>query len=147
MVKNNICKVCGKQVKPRGIGGHLRLAHGIIEKVVVTTQVKQYDIGTQVKNSGGDISDHKTTRVILPSEYVKKDENIKQFKFTVICACCNERIEIELHRPFAKIEYQSIKDKIVCNKCIKNFYSQPHILWAIRQDKFDKNGRRLTEYL
>jgi len=32
---NRICRICSKPIKPRGMGGHLALAHGIREKEVI----------------------------------------------------------------------------------------------------------------
>lgn len=44
LVKNNICKYCGKEIKNRGMGGHLKLAHGIVMKRVMTVVSKQGEI-------------------------------------------------------------------------------------------------------
>lgn len=33
--KNRVCNICSKLIQPRGMGGHMRLAHGITVKTIV----------------------------------------------------------------------------------------------------------------
>jgi len=42
-----ICDICGHKCRPRGIGAHKRLAHGIIERIVVTKVPKSDDLSEQ----------------------------------------------------------------------------------------------------
>ena len=89
--KRTICNICGKECKARGMGGHKRLAHGIVEKKTiqvksnvstqtpnVSTQVKS-NASTQVK-TGGDIN--VSTQVKRPVDYVKRGEFVIKKEIT-----------------------------------------------------------------
>ena len=107
--KRTICNICGKECKARGMGGHKRLAHGIVEKKTiqvksnvstqtpnVSTQVKS-NASTQVKDiitqvtqvksnastqvkTGGDIN--VSTQVKRPVDYVKRGEFVIKKEIT-----------------------------------------------------------------
>ena len=77
------CPKCHKLVKARGMGGHLRLAHGIvIEKIV--TQVT--NSGTQVANSGANSGTqvaNSGTQVKRQGDYVRKKSEVVEMKIVV----------------------------------------------------------------
>jgi|SRR5450830_895347 len=74
--KIRICDVCGKKIQPGGMGGHLRLAHGLVVTNIVTPipQVTG-DIPWQVSDHIPQVSDHipqVSETIQRPSDYVKK---------------------------------------------------------------------------
>ena len=60
--KTRICEICSQVIQPGGMGGHLRLKHGIKVKTVVK----------QVR----DVSDVSDVREQRPSDYVKKRSEV-----------------------------------------------------------------------
>jgi len=69
---NTVCPKCGKKCKPRGLGAHMRLAHGIKVETVVR----------KISDSSGDISDSSKSisRSQRPSDYIKKKSEIVETK-------------------------------------------------------------------
>lgn len=61
--KNRVCSVCSKLIRPRGMGGHMRLAHGITVKTIVK---HVHDVRGDVP---GDVRD---LRVQSQNDYLKK---------------------------------------------------------------------------
>jgi hypothetical protein len=77
--------ICGHKCRPRGIGSHKRLEHGIIETVVV------FDSSTQVKNEsknggGGKLKNRKTPHLSTQVESAdfQKSNSSGQFKVTQV---------------------------------------------------------------
>ena len=80
------CDICGEKVFARGLGGHKRLKHGIVVRIITkansSTQVS--NVGTRVSNSGTQVSNigtqvsnsNSSTQVKRPVDYVKVSEKI-----------------------------------------------------------------------
>jgi len=66
-IEGNICPECGHPCKPRGLGAHLRLKHGI----KVTTVVKHL---SDLSDSSGKISEKR------PSDYLRKKAKVVEVK-------------------------------------------------------------------
>ena len=62
--RNRVCSVCSKLIRPRGMGGHMRLAHGITVKTIVK---HVHDVRSDVP---GDL------RVQSQNDYLKKSVEI-----------------------------------------------------------------------
>jgi len=82
--KNRVCSICGKLIRPGGIGGHMRLKHGIKVKTIVN-HVSDIRGGAQ-----SDILDMREVpgSKQRPSDYVKKsidlvETSIKPDGFTI----------------------------------------------------------------
>lgn len=60
-----VCKICGHKCKPRGLGAHMRLKHGIKVETVVK----------HISESSGDISEA-ISRSQRPSDYIKKKSQV-----------------------------------------------------------------------
>lgn len=75
----NVCHLCGKAVKPRGLGAHLRLAHGVIEKTVLSNSSEHK---SKHLSDVSDVSEVKSSdlREIRPSDYVRKKESVIEQK-------------------------------------------------------------------
>jgi hypothetical protein len=87
----NICPICGKVVKPRGLGAHLRLAHGVIEKAVLSNSSEHKseqlsDTSGLSKVKSSDLSD---LREIRPSDYLKKRESVIKKKILPVFPAIN----------------------------------------------------------
>lgn len=59
-----ICRICGKSIKPRGMGGHMSLAHGIREKEVI-----KY-VFDPSGDSGGEVNESKKSPVQIGHEKI-----------------------------------------------------------------------------
>lgn len=100
--KSDPCPYCGKTFKPRGLGTHIREAHGMKIKTVVRTVVKDSstvvkDYSTVVPDSSTTVNDYSTV-VQRPSDYVKKRSKvIKTIEDPVIARCedCGKRDKVE----------------------------------------------------
>jgi len=75
-VKSNTCPYCGRTFKPRGLGTHIREAHGLKIRTVVRNVVNNSSDYSTVVNDSSDYS----TVVQRPSDYVKKKSQIVQVK-------------------------------------------------------------------
>lgn len=78
--KNKVCPVCGKVCRPGGIGGHLRLKHGIVVKTMLKHVREVRDVSgdvsgevSEVRDVSGEVSDERVQR---PSDFVKKHDKI-----------------------------------------------------------------------
>jgi len=69
--KNRVCSICGKLIRPGGMDGHVRLAHGITEKIIVK-HVR--DIRADVPVGVRDVCD---VRIQRPSDYVLKRDVVE----------------------------------------------------------------------
>jgi hypothetical protein len=85
--KSNPCPYCGRTFKPRGLGTHIREAHGIKIKTVVTVvpdsrRTIVTDSSTVVPDSSTVVTDKSTvvTTVQRPSDYVKKRSEVVETK-------------------------------------------------------------------
>jgi len=81
--KTKICEICGKVIQPGGMGGHLRLKHGIKVKTVVkqVREVSREVSGDvrgvrEVSGQVRDVSDVRDVREQRPSDYVKKRSEV-----------------------------------------------------------------------
>lgn len=81
--KTRICEVCGQVIQPGGMGGHLRLKHGIKVKTVVkqVREVSREVSGPvrgvrEVSGQVRDIRDVSDVREQRPSDYVKKRSEV-----------------------------------------------------------------------
>jgi len=74
------CDICGKTFKSRGLGTHIREAHGIKVKTIVKPVV------TDSSDHSSTIVTDSSTVVQRPSDYVKKRSEVieKEFKPSVI---------------------------------------------------------------
>jgi len=71
--KYKVCPICKKEVRPGGIGAHMRLAHGVVVKTLV-------EITAELSKSGKKISHirSKTSKLSgkisakRPSDYIRK---------------------------------------------------------------------------
>ena len=82
--KFKACHICGRTFKARGLGTHIREAHGVTIKTVVRTVVpnsstKVPDKSTVVPDSSTKVPD-KSTVVQRPSDYVRKKSVIVETK-------------------------------------------------------------------
>ena len=64
--KNRVCNICSKLIQPRGMGGHMRLAHGITIKTIVKNM---RDIRGDVP---GDVCDIRDLYLQRPNNDLKK---------------------------------------------------------------------------
>ncbi|MDP3003627.1 MAG: hypothetical protein Q8N38_10925 [Bacteroidales bacterium] len=74
--KNRVCSICGKLIRPGGMGGHVRLAHGI---TVIVKHVRDIrgDVPADVRDMRGDVpADVRDVRVQRPSDNVKKSNEM-----------------------------------------------------------------------
>jgi hypothetical protein len=83
-LKSKPCPYCGKTFKPRGLGTHIREAHGLKIKTVVKTTVPHSSTvvphsSTVVPNSST-VVPHSSTVVQRPSDYVKKRSEVIETK-------------------------------------------------------------------
>lgn len=126
------CDICGEKVYARGLGGHKRLKHGIVVRIITksnsSTQVS--NVGTQVSNSSTQVSNvgtqvKRSSTYVKVSEKIVKTENVSAFKepehFNVACSCsiCHNKLQI-LKCNSTQHPYYSGKD-IICNDCLKRF--------------------------
>lgn len=79
-VRSNPCPYCGRTFKPRGLGTHIREAHGVKIKTVVRTVVPHNSTtvphnSTTVTHNSTIVPDNSTV-VQRPSDYVKKRSEI-----------------------------------------------------------------------
>lgn len=75
--KNRVCSICDKLIRPGGMGGHVRLAHGIKVKTIVKyVRDVRGDVPGGVGDVPGDMHDVRDVRdvrhVQRPSDYVPK---------------------------------------------------------------------------
>ncbi len=70
--KNKICGICGKTIKPGGIGGHLRLAHAVSDVREVRGEVR--DVRGDVPEVSGDAREEQQ------GDYTKHREIIERYK-------------------------------------------------------------------
>jgi len=75
MPQSDPCPYCGKICKPRGLGPHLRLKHGIKVKIVAK---RLSHLGGDSSHLGGDSShlSHSSERIQRPGDYVKKKNEV-----------------------------------------------------------------------
>ena len=78
--KTKICEICGKVIQPGGMGGHLRLKHGIKVKTVVK-QVREVSREVSgdvrdVREVSGQVRDVSDVREQRPSDYLKKRSEV-----------------------------------------------------------------------
>lgn len=64
--KNRVCNICSKLIQPRGMGGHMRLAHGITVKTIVKNM---RDVRGDVP---GDVCDIRDLYLQRPNNDLKK---------------------------------------------------------------------------
>jgi len=64
--ENKICEVCGQSVRPGGMGGHMRLKHGIMVKV----EVKAPEKAPKAPEKAPEVIE--APKVQRPSDYVRK---------------------------------------------------------------------------
>jgi len=64
---NNVCTICGHKCKPRGLGAHMRLKHGI----KVETVVRQ---SSDLSNSSQDV------KKMRPSDYLSNKKEVVEVK-------------------------------------------------------------------
>jgi hypothetical protein len=78
--KTKICEICGKVIQPGGMGGHLRLKHGIKVKTVVkqVREVSREVFGDvrDVREVSGQVRDVSDVREQRPSDYVKRRSEV-----------------------------------------------------------------------
>ena len=142
------CHICDKIINAQGMGGHLRLKHGIVEHKVVeniereSTQVKRESNAsstqvqrksTQVKPelnvSSTQVQPELITQVKHPSTYVKKNEKVISYSSTPAfekqkcvegdCFCTICRGKMELLKcDFSRHPNMDGK-AVICNNCLK----------------------------
>jgi hypothetical protein len=112
--KTRICEKCGQVIQPGGMGGHLRLAHGIKIKTVVK-QIRQVhnEVG-EVSNKVGKVREVREQR---PSDYVSKHSEVAEKR--IQCWNCKQWVLEEDIHP-ASIQ-PCMKDLNV-PECYKCFY-------------------------
>ena len=91
--KSNICPKCGKKCKPRGLGPHMRLAHGIVVK----------DVIRHISDSS------EVVREKRPSDYLKKKEKTAEVKI------------VEAPPQTVPEPDKSLVDKLRCQNCGKYY--------------------------
>jgi Zn finger protein HypA/HybF involved in hydrogenase expression len=82
--KTRICEICGQVIQPGGMGGHVRLKHGIIVKTVVK-QVREVSREVSgdvrgVREVSGQVRDVSDVREQRPSDYVKKRSEVTEVR-------------------------------------------------------------------
>jgi len=77
---NKVCPVCGKICRPRGIGAHMRLQHGVKLKTLISDSSDSSghisELSDHISDSSGHISELSDLRVQRPSDFVKKHDKI-----------------------------------------------------------------------
>ena len=131
--RSNPCPYCGKTFKPRGLGTHIREAHGVTIKTVVRTvvpnsSIKVPDKSTVVPDSSTKVPD-KSTVVQRPSDYVRKKSTVVETKIEPVVkwnidhpgvSVIND-IEVRVYSEMAKIKdfsiesYRKIKKRLEDN--------------------------------
>ena len=80
------CEICGKEMKARGIGSHLRQVHGIVITKVIHDSTKVGNYSTVVNNDSTKVSNNSTivanhrTIVKRPGDYLRKRSEVIETK-------------------------------------------------------------------
>jgi hypothetical protein len=130
--KNRICPECGKVCRPGGIGGHMRLKHGIKMKTVVkhVGDIRD-DTRVDIRDARGDIRDARDVsdvRVQRPSDYLRKSDEVIE-----------ELVEPAVKPKIEKCEYcgqffdSGHHNQVVPGKCL--------CIWCCIRFKRDKQFR------
>ncbi len=87
--KTRICEKCGQVIQPGGMGGHLRLKHGIKVKTVVK-QVREVSREVSgdvrgVSEVSGQVRDVSDVREQRPSDYRKKSIEVIDTREKIKC--------------------------------------------------------------
>lgn len=119
--KFKTCHICGRTFKSRGLGTHIREAHGVTIKTVVRTVVpnsstKVPDKSTVVIDSSTIVPD-KSTVVQRPSDYVRKKSTVIETKIEPVVkwdidhpgVSVIKDIEAQVYSEMAKIKDFSIE--------------------------------------
>lgn len=101
------CDICGASVKARGIGSHKRLAHGIVERIIL----KPSDISAQVADISTQVAEVSTQVADLCSQVADCSDEINQINdshnisdlspLSATCDICGVTVEassIESHK-------------------------------------------------
>ena len=166
--KNRVCINCGKLIRPGGMGGHVRLAHGITVM--------------NVRDIRGDVpADVRDVRVQHPSDYVPKRAVVEtkvisvsvhqtpivleEVSFVRYCSCCGGNMKL-FEKKFGKASLSHDALWVICNECLKKYkkedvheetkYGTLGLWWyipdsrnqSLRIDKhFTENRILLSEFL
>ena len=118
------CHICDKIVNAQGLGGHLRLKHGIVEyKTVSTSSTQVQHKSTQVKPeldvSSTQVQPELITQVKRAGDYVKKNDAVLRSELInvfaqpndkLVCWHCNSLMNLNDSRIPDDYKYKLIKD-------------------------------------
>ncbi len=152
-MSNTKCDICGKTVKPRGLGSHKRLQHGIVvREITIVKGVRDvpeelyYKADISEFRDGGSLNSHKSNP-IKPQVTHKSTEEKTQVIRTLFGECCDCGRRIFLDMKW----YDRNKKNIVCGFCITHRYKDrrkefPN-LFASCMGKTDSDGKQLWDIL
>ena len=108
--ENRICEVCGQSIRPGGMGGHMRLKHGIMVKVEVKAPKKA--IKAPEKASKNDFkAPEKAPEVVVapkvqrPSDYVRKGLLFRRWVEVAPPSVVNPEDPKEVEKKFKRVRH------------------------------------------
>ena len=101
---NKVCPVCGKICRPRGIGAHMRLQHGVKLKTLISDSSDSSDhindSSDHISDSSGHISELSDLRVQRPSDFVKKHDKIVETRTEPVFEFSPGYVDLSQQPPF-----------------------------------------------
>jgi hypothetical protein len=139
------CEICNKELRVRGLAGHMRIKHHIVAKVVtkVISVLPDLTPANEEEKLTNSINQLKTldriTRVIEQTVSYKKVDVVPGRFSRVIhfkdCAHCKKQIEVNPEQSHLLQQ----ENRFACEDCIENYYPyHEHPNWAVFKQT-DKN--------